>query len=402
MKNILRYLLGSIAFVVAVHASAQLSDYDLNRPVGFGENVTGGEGGIDITVTNSSELKAALKGKVAKNIYIKGEIEVSSMISAEVSNVTIYGLPGSCLYNKNRTRSESGILYLKRGDNIVLRNVTFKSAGAYDVDGNDNLCIDKCTNVWVDHCDFQDGVDGNFDSKSASDNISVTWCRFRYLKEPAAGGSGGSDDHRFSNLWGASDSATGDRNHLNTTFQYCMWENCAGRMPRVRFGKVHLVNCYFAPKPGANTVQCGDESNIFIENCHFDGKQNPWADYADGSFYRLTEKGSKFTSCSRPSETGKEASFTPDYTAAISAIPADEVKGAVYGEHGAGATLHVVENEGVQAPNSIAMPECEAEQVVSITYYDLSGIQVTNPQNGVFIMQKILDNGKVIVEKNLF
>ncbi len=347
MRNILRYLLGGIVLLVALQANAQLSAFDLNKPIGFGENVTGGDGGIDITVTNSAELKTALKkGSVAKNIYIKGAIEVSTMISAEVSNVTIYGLPGSYLYNTNRTRSGSGILYFKRGNNIVLRNLTFKSAGAYDVDGNDNLCIDKCTNVWVDHCDFQDGVDGNFDCKNASDDIAVTWCRFRYLIKPMAGGSGGSNDHRFSNLWGSSDSATGDRNHLKTTFQFCLWEDCAGRMPRVRFGKVHLINCYYAPKQDAKSVQCGNESNIFIENCHFDGIQLPWANYAtDNSFYYLTEQGSLFTDCSRPTEPGKDASFVPNYATAVKAVPATEVKGAVYGEYGAGATLNVVEKK---------------------------------------------------------
>ncbi len=349
MKNIYTYFLGIILSLIGSQAYAQLSPYDLNKPVGFGEKVTGGEGGRNITVTTRSELSNALKTTDKAIIYIKGAIEVNSMLKVVAKNKTILGLPGSYLYNNNRTQSGSGILYLSQGsNNVIIRNVTFKSAGAYDVDGNDNLCIDKATYIWVDHCDFQDGVDGNFDCKNASDNIAVTWCRFRYLIDPMAGGSGGSNDHRFSNLWGSSDDATGDRNHLNTTFQFCMWESCAGRMPRVRFGKVHLINCYYKPKSGANTVQCGNESSLYIENCMFDGKQNPWYDYtAKGAAFKVTETGSIFNNCSRPSDTGTGTAFTPNYATTISAIPASNVKDAVTGDYGAGATLIVKENEGV-------------------------------------------------------
>ncbi|MGN0035990.1 MAG: polysaccharide lyase family 1 protein [Bacteroidaceae bacterium] len=335
------------ALLLAQTAAAQLSAYDQNRPLGFGEKATGGKGGASITVTTASELKSALKGTLPLIIYVDGAIEVSSMISAETSNKTVLGLPGSYLYNNNRTRSGSGILYLKRCNNIILRNLTFKSAGAYDVDGNDNLCLDNSTTVWVDHCDFQDGVDGNFDCKAASDNVCVTWCRFRYLIEPQAGGSGGSNDHRFSNLWGSSDSATGDRGHLNTTFQFCAWEDCAGRMPRVRFGHVHLANCYYAPKAGANTVQCGNESSLLIENCHFEGAQQPWADYTNNSTFGLKESGSLMEGCTRPDFYGTGDTFTPSYETPLTLVEAKQVKTIVFGQRGAGATLTVEEEKGV-------------------------------------------------------
>ena len=169
-------------------------EQDANAPVGFAcieKKPTGGAGGSYRTVTTSSELEEALTSAEALTIYIKGVVEFDSMLKVQAKNKTILGLPGSALTNPHRTASASGILYFREGsDNLILRNVTFKSAGAYDVDGNDNLCIDGTTNIWVDHCDFQDGVDGNFDAKNASDNIAVTWCKFHYLIEPQAGGSG--------------------------------------------------------------------------------------------------------------------------------------------------------------------------------------------------------------------
>lgn len=347
MNKLFTFILGLFLVGTNIQGTyAQLSPYDQNRPVGFGANTTGGEGGKNITVTTASELADALEMDGKYTIYIKGEIKVNELIKAQVQDKTILGLPGSALTNPNRTQSGSGILYFRPGsDNVILRNVTFKSAGAYDVDGSDNFCLDQSTNIWVDHCDFQDGVDGNFDCKSASDNVAVTWCLFQYKIEPEAGGSGGSDDHRFSNLWGSSDDATGDRDHLNTTFQFCHWDNCKGRMPRVRFGKVDVVNCYYTPVKGATSVQCGNESSLSIRNCVFEGDQKPWGDYTESSEFSVVEEGSIFDGCTRPSDMGTGDKFTPSYS--LTVVPADEVIAAVTGERGAGATLNVVENEGV-------------------------------------------------------
>ena len=143
-------------------------EQDANAPIGFAcveKTPTGGAGGANRVVTTASELENALKSTEALTIYIKGVVEVTSMIKVQARNKTILGLSGSALTNPNRTAKGSGILYFREGsDNLILRNITFKSAGAYDVDGNDNLCIDGTTNIWVDHCDFQDGVDGNFDA----------------------------------------------------------------------------------------------------------------------------------------------------------------------------------------------------------------------------------------------
>jgi len=61
-------------------------------------------------------------------------------------------------------------------------------------------------------------MDGNFDNTKTADNITVSWCKFTYLKTPKAGGSGGSNDHRFSNLVGGSDSDTPDDGKYSITW----------------------------------------------------------------------------------------------------------------------------------------------------------------------------------------
>ena len=269
-------------------------------------------------------------------------------------NKTLIGLKGSKLVSTQRTevdssgKSTTGILYIQNGSsNLILRNLTFESAGAYDCDGNDNLCIDGTTRIWVDHCDFQDGVDGNFDCKNASDEITVSWCRFHYLKEPLAGGPGGSDDHRFTNLWGSSQNNTQDRGHLRTTFYGCWWdEGCRERMPRVRFGQVHIVNCLYSSSATNYCIGAGYEASVLVERTVFSGI--PEKKYI---YKSITEKDSngversgivELKDCAFPNSPTAESlgtTFTPAYS--LTTLPVSEVEAKVRAE--AGATLDVEE-----------------------------------------------------------
>ena len=316
-------------------------EQDANTPIGFAcmEKVpTGGTGGDYRTVTSASELADALKSPEALIIYIKGVIEVPSMLKVQAKNKTILGLSGSVLTNPNRTAKGSGILYFREGsDNLILRNITFKSAGAYDVDGNDNLCIDGTTNIWVDHCDFQDGVDGNFDAKNASDNIAVTWCKFHYLIEPQAGGSGGSDDHRFTNLWGGSDSHTQDRGHLRTTFQYCWWgEGCRERMPRVRYGQIHIMNCLYDSSVANYCIGVGLEADILVEKSVFVNMKKPYECKQDKGTGIINFADCKFTKTT-PEDIGQ--AFTTPYTLEKT-CPVEDVETLVSQYAGATLTIH--------------------------------------------------------------
>lgn len=267
--------------------------YDENRPVGWASvdgTTTGSNDQNPVTVTTREDLIAALSGTDAKTIYVKGTILFDGVITIEgAANKTVYGLAGSVLQNPIHSADslESGILLFKECHNIILRNLTFKSAGAYDIDGYDNLTLSGSHHVWVDHCDFQDGVDGNFDIILGSDNISVTWCRFRYLIEPWAGGEGGSDNHCNSNLVGNSDKlADIDANHLNVTFANCWWdEGCSERMPRMRFGKAHVYNCLFTCTGNVYCIGAGYACNIYAECNAFIGVNEPWRLWATKAGY---------------------------------------------------------------------------------------------------------------------
>ena len=198
MKSVFSHLTVILLFLM-VSVSPVSAQYDL---FGYGRNATGGGNATPILVGTEQELLDALSGtKSDRVVIITANITVSTQFTAKGSNITLLALPGRCLISNGQSSTQSGILNM-RGSNIIIRNVTFIGPGAYDCDGKDLLQFEDATNAWVDHCDFQDGCDGNFDIKSNSDNITVTWCRFRYLKPAKAGGSGGSADHRFTNLLG--------------------------------------------------------------------------------------------------------------------------------------------------------------------------------------------------------
>lgn len=322
---------------------------DHNKPIGFGKDITGSnDAGTFVTVTNQSGLIAALEGTDQKTIYVKGTINFNGLITINgAKNKTIYGLPGAKFLNASGrdTKSLTGILELYNCSNIIIRNITFKGAGAYDINGNDNLHLNYSRNIWIDHCHFLDGVDGNLDCTSGSDNICVTWCRFGYDIDPKAGGE--TDDHRFSNLWGNGDTESAkDAGKLQTTFANCWWdEGCVRRMPRVRFGKVHILNCLYSSNTAHDFVGGGYRSNIYIEKCAFTNTEaNAWLSYTSSEY---PDYNYQITSCVGASDVigakGTYTQFVPTYS--YDSYDASQVESTLKSSNGAGATLTIHEKE---------------------------------------------------------
>jgi len=250
-------------------------NYCASSSWGYGSGATGGGNATPTLVKSVSELKSALNKGKNKVIIITQDLTFTSMLSVQDgSNVTLMALPGVTLTSTKQDATNSGILYVKRFSNLIIRNITFVGPGAYDCDGNDLLCFENVTKAWVDHCDFQDGCDGNFDNKAKTDNVTVSWCRFRYLKAPKAGGSGGADDHRFTNLLGSSSSDKPSDGTYNMTWAYCWWdEGCKERMLRCRNAELHFLNCYWNSSV-ANYYVGPENAKAYFEGCTFAGKAN--------------------------------------------------------------------------------------------------------------------------------
>lgn len=115
----------------------------------------------------------------------------------------------SALYGDEQYR-QAGLLVLNRCENMIIRHLRFEGPGSVDVSGCDLLTLNGSQHVWVDHCEFVDGIDGNFDVTTASDFVTVSWCYFHYTDR--------SYMHQNSNLVGSSDHE--ERGKLNVTFAF--------------------------------------------------------------------------------------------------------------------------------------------------------------------------------------
>jgi uncharacterized repeat protein (TIGR02543 family) len=282
---------------------------------------TGGGSATPQTVTTLSALTTAANGSGSRVIYVSGTMGSGEGTRVRVSsNTTIIGLPGAKLYGG----------FDVRGSNVIIRNMIVQGPGAEDVNGIDCINIDgsSTTNVWIDHCDVYDGQDGNLDITNGASFITISWTKFRYTSA--------SSNHQFCNLIGNSDSKTSDRGRLKVTMMYNWWTTgTVERMPRVRFGQVHVVNNLFDSPQGDYCVRAGVEADILVESNYFDAVNEP-IDLYENDFTAVTARNNVFNNTTG-NTSGSGTSFTPPYSLSIAA--AANVKSLVSASCGAGATL---------------------------------------------------------------
>lgn len=312
---------------------ASLSTAQAESTGGFadvGFTVTGGAGGETVVVTNGTQLNEYTDSNKPYIIHVSGTLHITNMDTHVRPNKTIIGL------GTNATL-EGGGLYLYRSHNVIIRNLTIK--GSTD----DNLGILLSTNVWVDHCTFLNAKDGNFDIRRASDNITVSWCKFYY--DPP-------QDHALSCLLGSNDKETDCEGRLHVTFHHNWWvENVRERMPSVRWGTVHLYNNYYSSTGNNYCIRTRLNAQTRIENNVFEGVRNPWEVYltdltnAVGKIcatnnLQLNTVWSQSTTNTKKGLSivlitpGTDEVFTPPYRYTPDA--ADKVKAAVMSGAGAG------------------------------------------------------------------
>jgi pectate lyase len=173
-------------------------------------------------------------------------------------------------------------LQVDNADNVIVRNLTFVDAAdcfpAWDpTDGAlgewnslyDNLSVTRSTHVWVDHNTFTDGDnpdsaqptyfgrpyqvhDGQLDITNGSNLVTVSWNRFT--------------DHDKTMLIGSTDNPAADRGRLNVTVHHNYFRDTLQRLPRVRFGQVHVYNnLYHLSGALVYAIGVGVESRIVAE-----------------------------------------------------------------------------------------------------------------------------------------
>ena len=170
--------------------------------------------------------------------------------------------------------------------NVIIRNIHFEDAGVDcfpqwsptdGAQGNwnsayDAISVRNSTHVWIDHNRFEDVEtadetlpvlfgrlyqvhDGHVDITNESDYVTVSWNQFLH--------------HDKTMLIGSSDGATADRNKLRVTLHHNFFGDVGQRVPRMRFGQVHVYNNYFLVGSDANygySWGVGIESQLYAEN----------------------------------------------------------------------------------------------------------------------------------------
>ena len=374
--------------------SATSPDFPMSGWATENGGTTGGASYSSVTVDNVSDLKSYAKAG-NKTIYIKpgtyaGTIEVGS-------NVTLYGYPGVII---TQPSTGSGIK-LSGAKNVIIRNISVKGVGAVDEDDEDCLQINhESKNIWVDHVHVYDGHDGNMDIVNQSDYITVSWSKFTYTSA--------SKNHQFSNLFGNSDSKTDDANALKITVHHNWWgEGVKERMPRVRFGQVHVVNNLFNSSSASYCVRAGMKANIRVESNVFIGVKNP-LDYNNqskedakvsmiGNYYEKTSGNT----------TGQGTAFTPAYSMNVTDVSTQANAYALRDsiEAYAGPTLPAPgsnESTPLSSNSAKSSSSIAATSSSSTTQSSSSAIQVTGTatltKHGTGSAKQTIAQGESIVE----
>lgn len=267
------------------------------------------------------------------------------------SNTAIIGV-GNVSIKGGSVKIGSGV------SNVVIRNINFKDA--YDPfphhekdDGfnaqHDNVVVEGASNVWIDHCTFEDTMyyskvtisdgseekwqtyDGLCDIKSSSKNVVVSYNIFR--------------NHDKTMLIGSSSS---DKAGGYITISNNLFYNCGQRLPLTCYANMHIFNNYYNRDSEAKYSQNAciaaryDVYTIIAENNYFGSKIKKAITLSTSAKGKCYQSGNYFaegesTACTIDTTTTKP--FTPSYT--YSLLSASEAK--TNAESNAGAGMWTVE-----------------------------------------------------------
>jgi pectate lyase len=249
-----------------------------------------------VEVDTASELQSAAQNSSPRIIRISGTLSVSEL--NVTSNKTLVGVGTNATIN--------GGISIHGQSNIIIQNLRIN--GKTSSAAGDAINIQNSHHIWIDHCDIWDAPDGNVDITHQSDLITVSWTRFWYSSDP------GDNLHRFSNLIGADD-ANPDAGYLNVTFHHNWWASRVHeRMPRVRFGKVHLFNNYFSSSGNNQCVRAAYQANVRVENNYFEGVNNPHEINSDGDDTAIMSASGNTYDDTRGAQHTRGTAFTPPYS----------------------------------------------------------------------------------------
>jgi pectate lyase len=265
---------------------------------------TGGEGGPVVQITTAEQLASYRRDTDPKILRIMndltGEFELGSNKTVEgaTNNITIHG---SLSFSGTTTMTLS---------NLIVRNLKIDAVTS----GEDGMDVRFAHHVCVEHCEFVNGPDGNLDVVSEANYVTIAYNKFYYTSawHPLPGETAA--NHRFSNLVGSSNTTELDRGKLKVTFHHNWWaDGVVERMPRVRFGDVHVFNNYYSSTGNDYCVAGGKEARLVVENNYFENVSNPHEFYDGDTTAQIKASGNEYVNVTGLKDSGQGASFTPPY-----------------------------------------------------------------------------------------
>jgi pectate lyase len=277
--------------------------------------MNGGGSAMARPVTTLAALNTAAAGSTPAVIYVQGVLAPGKVVIG--SNKTIVGLCGAEVH---------GHVDVSNVSNVIIRNLKIVGYGvgncaldpSFDAtvgcsSGDDAMTIQNNSHhIWVDHCDISDGTDGNLDTTSGSDFVTISWTKFHYTPRTDTGGSDstGASGHRFSNLIGSGDNVTTDIGKLNVTWHHDWWaDNVNQRMPRTRFGQIHVFNSLYSSAGNSYCTNSGIMTHVLVENNVYTNVHNPLSPDANGD---MLARGNLFQ-MTTGTTTSTGVGFVPTY-----------------------------------------------------------------------------------------
>ncbi|KAF6823216.1 ricin b lectin [Colletotrichum plurivorum] len=269
---------------------------------------TGGAGGTTVTVTTQGDLEkyASASGKYV--IKVSGRITVSPYgkeikVSSDKTVIGV-GTSGELYQGKgknrhviNRQRSYqrfSGGLGLNGAKNVIIRNLKLGNTNLNDGVENDRdgVQADTVSNIWIDHCLFENGGDGLLDLRKDTTYFTVSNNIFR------------NHDKNFGIGWTDNVSARGTINHN-------WFDKTNQRNPSAdNLAQVHMYNNYLYGITSYGHYARGD-TNARVENVFFENSKNPLTKDSGATLYAV---GNTYKSCTGTIASNSGTTFTPDYS----------------------------------------------------------------------------------------
>jgi pectate lyase len=270
---------------------------------------TGGGAAAPMMITTAAQLTSNVGGTTARVLYLMGSFTGSFNVG---SNKTLVGLCGASVH---------GHIGLANAANVIIRNLAIVGNNCTDSPNDCSAGADAVSvqnnshNVWFDHDDISDGSDGNLDITLGADFVTISWTKFHYSTartDPMQGATG----HRFSNLIGHSDTYTADMGKLNVTFHHDWWaDNVAERMPRTRFGEIHVFNNLYTSTGNQYCTNAGISTHLLVENNVYIGVNDPLQVASGGD---MLARGNVFQN-THGTMGGSGMGFSPTYQYSLDA-----------------------------------------------------------------------------------